>query len=158
MFRLWEEVKMRFVLLLVCLLAVGGCAGDGTDTGPVSLELRIVEEAPGEGLAAMTMSAWGRSETFYAHSEVLMTGDDVASAAITEWQGHPAVEMKFTEAGGERLAQITGGNVGKRMGMIVDGKLMAAPVIRAQISGGVAVINGEFTDEEARRVAAGLGR
>jgi preprotein translocase subunit SecD len=143
---------------MLCLSIVAGCGGAETEVEKVALELRIVETSPGEGLTAMTMTAWGRSETFYAHEEILMTGDDVDSAALTEWNGHPAVELSFTAEGAAKLAQITGANVGRRMGMIVDGVLVTAPVIRAPIDGGVAVINGEFTDEEAKRVAAGLGK
>ena len=149
---------MKQLLLLVCVAALAGCGGAETDVQKVALEMRLVETSPGEGLTEMTMTAWGRSEILYAHDEVLMTGDDVESASLTEWNGFPAVELKFTAEGASKLAGITGANVGRQMGMIVNGALMTAPLIRAPIDGGVAVINGEFTEEEAKRVAAGLSR
>ena len=46
----------------------------------------------------------------------------------------------------------------KPIGMLVDGELITAPVIRTPIREGRAVINGDFTEEEAKRIAAGIVR
>lgn len=159
---------VKRLLCMACAVAVAGCGSSNEDEASaekkhveaerVALEFRLVEPVPGEGLVEMAMSAWGQSETFYAHEQALLTGEDVESATAVRMNGRPAVELKFTEAGAARLAEVTGSNVGRRMGMILNGELVTAPVIRDRISGGVAVINGEFTQEEAERVAAGLGR
>lgn len=76
----------------------------------------------------------------------------------TAWQGRPGVEVLFTEEGSRKFAEITGANVNKRMAILVDGKLVTAPLIRAKISGGRAIINGIFTHEEAERIARGIIR
>ena len=47
-------------------------------------------------------------------------------------------------------------NIGKPLAIVVDGTLVSAPVIKAAIPGGVAVIVGSFTQEEAERIADGI--
>ena len=46
----------------------------------------------------------------------------------------------------------------KRAAILVDGRLTAAPVIRAPILKGVAIIQGNFSEEEAQEIAAGIVR
>lgn len=148
---------MKRAIILLCLMAFVGCSG--ADKSPkVSLEFRFVEESPGDWLTPITMDAWGGEQTFYAHEEIIMDATDVASATVIEWQNSPAIELKFTDSGKDKLAQVTAANIGRRMGMILDGELMVAPVIRAKMDGGRAVINGDFTDAEAKRIADGLSR
>jgi SecD/SecF fusion protein len=66
------------------------------------------------------------------------------------------IAVLLTEAGGKKLAEIIKENSGKIMGMVVDGKLVMAPVIGVPITGGEAFINGNFTLEEAERIASGV--
>jgi preprotein translocase subunit SecD len=146
---------MKTAVVLLCLIALVGCSGEKKPAG-VSLEFRLVDEAPGDGLTPMAMDTGGMEQTFYAHEDVVMSGDDVAAAKVITWQNQPAIEVMFTSSGKDKLSRITAENIGRRMGMIVDGKLMVAPVIRAKMDGGRVVINGDFTDAEAKRIADGL--
>ena len=66
------------------------------------------------------------------------------------------IAVFLTEAGGKKLTEITKENVGKIIGTVVDGKLVMAPVIGIPITGGKAFINGNFTLEEAERIAGGV--
>jgi preprotein translocase subunit SecD len=124
---------MKCAVVFICLVAVAGCIGADKEPAKISLECRLVEESPAEGLTAMTMIAWATTKTLYVHDDVLMNIDDIASASAVSWHEHPAVELRFTDAGADKFAKITAANVGS-----------------------VAVINGEFTEEEAKRVAAAL--
>lgn len=147
---------MRYALFLIAALIAGGCGESKQETRSVVLEIRLAEEEPGEGLTRMTVTAWGRTEAFYLHDEVLMDNGDIGSASVTKWGDHPAVEILFTPQGGEEFARVTSDNVGKRMAIIVDGQLLTVPIIRASVTSGRAIINGEFTEDEAQRIARGL--
>jgi len=68
----------------------------------------------------------------------------------------PYVLISFNSEGAKRFEKITGENVGKRLAIILDEKVFSAPVIREKISGGVATIEGRFTIEEAKELAAVL--
>ena len=58
--------------------------------------------------------------------------------------------------GGSIFERITGENLGRRMAIVLDGKVYSAPVIQSRISGGKAVITGRFTLNEAQDLAVVL--
>lgn len=60
------------------------------------------------------------------------------------------VAFTFNRRGARELARFTGENVGRLTAIILDGKIRSYPVIRSKIPGGRGVIEGTFTDEEAR--------
>ena len=76
-------------------------------------------------------------------------------ACITDARtGDPEIEIAFTKEGQQRLAEVTGQNIGKRLAIIIDGRPCSVPVIRSVISRGKAMISGKFTKEEAADLAA----
>lgn len=66
------------------------------------------------------------------------------------------VRVDFDAAGSEMFADLTGKNIGRLMGIFLDGELQSAPVIREQISGGSAIISGSFTPDQAKLLARNL--
>lgn len=89
-----------------------------------------------------------------------MTGATLADANASmgsgydpEQAGKPIVTMKMTREGGRRFSVVTGGNVGRRLGIVLDNKVFMAPNIRDKIPGGNAVITGLDDMEEARDIA-----
>jgi len=148
-------MKSRTVLMLAALLIAASCT---ERTQPVILEFRIAETEPSEGLTPMVFSGWGQSDTFYVHSDVLLSADDVADASVAMQDGFPIVALNLTEEGTKKFAEITGANVGRHLGMVVDGTLLSAPVIRDTILFGRAQITGDFSEQEAERLADALSR
>jgi len=85
-----------------------------------------------------------------------LTGKDLAKAAVEfDQAGKPQIALTFTAEGGEKFAEITGRNVGKRLAIFLDDAILTAPVVKEQITGN-AVITGDFTLEEAKRIVAQL--
>ncbi len=70
--------------------------------------------------------------------------------------GEPLVAVTFSGEGKDLFEKITRNNVGKRLGIFLDGNMLSAPVINEPISGGTAVISGGFTPEEAKELAKNL--
>ena len=68
----------------------------------------------------------------------------------------PMVSVKFNEEGAKLFAEITRANVGRQLGIFLDGELLSSPVVNEAITGGTAVISGSFTAEEARALAQNL--
>ena len=86
--------------------------------------------------------------------KTLLTGDAVKDARVAFGEfNRPYISLSFTSWGAKEFERITGENVGKRLAIILDGTVYSAPVIREKISGGKAVIEGDFTLEEARDLA-----
>ena len=66
------------------------------------------------------------------------------------------IEIEFTKSGAARFATATGNSVGKPLAILVDDKLLSAPVVQEAITGGKAMISGNFTKAEAKRIANGF--
>ncbi|MFA6239150.1 MAG: protein translocase subunit SecD [Bacteriovorax sp.] len=71
-----------------------------------------------------------------------LTGDDLADARvqIDPQKNDPYVSMDFKAAGAKKFEDTTGANVGRRLGVILDGNVYSAPVIQGKIGGGKAQI------------------
>jgi hypothetical protein len=70
--------------------------------------------------------------------------------------GHPVVRFKFTPFGTHRFASITRLNIGKPIGILINGKMCSAPIVNGEITGGNAELAGVFTVSEAQEIAANL--
>jgi protein-export membrane protein SecD len=70
--------------------------------------------------------------------------------------GEPIVTFRFDATGAKRFAAVTQQNVGLPFAIILDGKVISAPVIREPILGGAGQISGNFTVPEASDLAVTL--
>ena len=83
-----------------------------------------------------------------------MTGKMVAHAGVAVGQyGEFGVSLSMTEDGAKRFEKVTSENIGRQLGIVLDGKLCSAPVINSAISGGHASITGKFSQREALELA-----
>lgn len=64
--------------------------------------------------------------------------------------GLPRVGLQFNKDGAKIFARVTEANVNKNLAIVLDGVVQSAPVIRTRIPDGKAVIEGNFTIEEAK--------
>jgi preprotein translocase subunit SecD len=72
-----------------------------------------------------------------------------ASAGQDTQNGEWVVNFTFDAVGTSRFAQVSSQNVGKRFAIVLDGKVISAPVIREAITGGRGQISGNFTATSA---------
>ncbi len=70
--------------------------------------------------------------------------------------GAPHVSLKFNDEGAKLFADITKNNVGKTLAIFLDGKPISMPTIQEEITGGSAVINGNFTPKDAKALSDSL--
>ncbi|HEY4506418.1 MAG TPA: protein translocase subunit SecD [Candidatus Paceibacterota bacterium] len=66
------------------------------------------------------------------------------------FSGSPSVVLEFNEEGSDLFAKITRENVGKILAIYLDNAPISTPVINEEITGGNAVITGQFTSEEGK--------
>ena len=86
----------------------------------------------------------------------LLTGDTLVNAEVKFDQSRfnePYVAIEFNAKGSGVFSEITGANVGKRLAIVLDGKVHSAPRINERIPSGKASITGRFTVEEASDLA-----
>lgn len=92
---------------------------------------------------------------YAVYSRVELSGDMLTSANTT-YDGQtndPVVAFRFNATGARKFGDITSQNVGKLFAIILDNKVITAPVIRSPILGGSGIISGGFTVESANDLA-----
>lgn len=96
----------------------------------------------------------GQAGQIAVERDAMLTGEDVADARPSFDNLNQAyVSLTFNNRGGRIFERVTGENVGRRMAIVLDGKVYSAPVIRERIGGGRASISGNFTTAEAQDLA-----
>lgn len=70
--------------------------------------------------------------------------------------GKPAVGLEFDADGAKLFEEITKRNVNKPLAIFLDDQIVSAPRVQQAISGGEAVITGEFSVDEAKQLATQL--
>lgn len=136
---------------------------------PANLELMAVDEERNDQVNTMTSSqaaSYGNiiledtnnSNIKYLVKEIpILTGSQVIDAQVAFDQSNQAI-INFTlnSTGARVFGDFTAKSVGKRLAVVLDGKVYSAPNIRERIGGGSGQISGGFTVAEAGNVAIAL--
>ncbi|MEO8324453.1 MAG: protein translocase subunit SecD [Nitrospirota bacterium] len=94
---------------------------------------------------------------YLVKKDAVLIGDVLQDARVTIGDfNEPIVSITFDSKGAREFDELTAANIGKRMAVVLDGKVYSAPVIRDRISGGRAIIEGTFTTAEANDLAVVL--
>ncbi len=97
----------------------------------------------------------GRPFKYAVYSRVEVSGDALVDAhtSYDNQTGEPVVAFRFNTSGARKFGEITAANVGKPFAIVLDNKVITAPVIRSPILGGSGIISGSFTAESANDLA-----
>jgi protein-export membrane protein SecD len=92
---------------------------------------------------------------YLLYKRSIVTGQDLtdAQAGFDGRTGEPIVSFRFNTSGAQRFGKVTQENVGHPFAIVLDDKVISAPVIREPILGGSGQISGRFTVDEANRLA-----
>ena len=77
------------------------------------------------------------------------------AARTTDNLGQPAISLEFDERGAKRVHKLTGENLNRAMGIVVDGHLLSAPIVRARLSNRC-LITGNLKDQQLRAIVRSL--
>ncbi len=131
-------------------------------------ETEVVEEVTDDGIRTRTdkngsqLYDWLQDESGrfqVVEQNVQLTGEYIAAAGASPSSENPGfydVTLRFNNMGSIVFGHVTRDNVGKHLGIVLDGKLKSAPVLKSAIMGGNAVITGNFTAEDAKNLSVVL--
>ncbi len=93
----------------------------------------------------------GYSSAYLLKSRALVTGENLVDAqpGFDQRTNEPVVTFRFDTAGARRFGRATQVNVGRPFAIVLDNKVISAPVIREPILGGTGQISGNFTVQQA---------
>jgi len=94
-------------------------------------------------------------QKYLIEKRVLVSGADLtdAQASFDQQTGQPDVTFRFNSSGARKFADVTSANVGKPFAIVLDNKVISAPVIQTPIMGGSGQITGNFTVQTANELA-----
>src|SRR6266852_4408363 len=101
------------------------------------------------------MSSTSPKIPYVIKKQVLVSGGDLTDAqpGFDQRSGEPIVSFRFNTSGSRKFAQATLENVGQPFAIVLDNKVISAPVIREPITGGSGQISGSFTVQAANDLA-----
>ncbi len=103
----------------------------------------------------------GREGRFFlTKSTPEMTGAYLTNAKVQlgggSGFGYPEVSIEFNPDGAKLFSAVTESNLNRNLAIVLDGVVQSAPTIRTRIPDGKAVIEGNFTAEDAKFLATVL--
>jgi preprotein translocase subunit SecD len=111
------------------------------------------DQTPGPG--NISLPSMDEEGVWYTVEEVpVVSGEDLTNAkGDFDQNGRPAVAFQFDVRGARAFGDYTAQNIGAPFAIVLDGEVISAPVIQSHIPGGSGIITGNFTVEEANRLA-----
>jgi protein-export membrane protein SecD len=129
------------------------------------LEFKLVDPAVDAAQASETKQVPVGSVLVYSNDtppipyvlkdQVMVSGENLVDAqpGFDSRTGEPVVTFRFDAAGAKRFGKVTQENVGLPFAIVLDNKVISAPVIREPILGGTGQISGNFTVQHANDLA-----
>lgn len=101
------------------------------------------------------LPAADEANTYYIIEKTpVVTGEDLTDAQPSfDQNGRPAVNFRFNPSGARKFGDYTGANIGSPFAIVLDSKVISAPVIQDHIPGGSGIITGNFSIDESTRLA-----
>lgn len=116
----------------------------GAPISPVPADTKILQETHRDG----------HIENVPVKKQVSVSGDSLVDARVgTNRDGLPSVSLSFNSVGARKFAEISANNIKRRFAIVLDDKIISAPVFQSVIPDGRAEISGHFTVKEASELA-----
>jgi len=95
------------------------------------------------------------SEEAIVSKRIILSGDNLVDAKPTmdTQTNETVVSFSLDRVGAKKFGKATSNGVGKRLAIVLDGKIISAPSVREPIIGGSGQISGDFTFQTATDLA-----
>jgi len=94
-------------------------------------------------------------EELNVSKRIVMSGENLIDAQpnFNNQSNQPTVSFTLDRLGAQKFGRATTDNVGKRLAIVLDGKIISAPSINEPITSGSGIISGNFSFQEATDLA-----
>ncbi len=112
------------------------------------LNFRLVNDSSDFGTDVLTSET---GENLKVSKRIVMSGENLIDAqpSIQNQNNEPTVSFTLDRLGAQKFGRTTTDNVGKRLAIVLDGKIISAPSINEPITSGKGIISGNFTFQDA---------
>lgn len=107
------------------------------------------------GVGQVILPATDQEGLYYTLEESpVVTGEELTDAVpSTDQNGMPAVDFRFNPTGARKFGAYTSANIGQPFAIVLDDKVISAPVIRQAITAGSGQISGSMDFDGANQLA-----
>ncbi len=119
-----------------------------------NMSFKLVSD--GENIFGSEMLTYDNSDDqLNVSKRVIVSGENLINAQprLDNQTNEAIVSFTFDRIGAKKFAKATSSNVGKRLAIVLDNKVISAPVIQEPILGGNGQITGDFTFQSATDLA-----
>ena len=119
-----------------------------------NLSFRMVSETE-DTFGSELLSFENSEDQLNISKRVILSGDNLVGAKPTldSRTNEAVVSFTFDRVGAKKFGRVTTDNVGKRVAIILDNKIISAPTVQEPILGGSGQISGNFTFQSATDLA-----
>ena len=116
------------------------------------LNFRLVSENEEFGVDKLISE---NGEELNISKRIIMSGENLIDAQpnFNNQSNQPTVSFTLDRFGAQKFGRATTDNVGKRLAIVLDGKIVSAPSINEPITSGNGMISGNFSFQEATDLA-----
>ncbi len=120
-----------------------------------NLTFRFITQNTEETFGTEKLLFEDNSEEAIVSKRIILSGDNILDAKprMDNQNNETVVSFTLDRVGSKRFAKATTSGIGKRLAIILDGKIVSAPVIQSAIVGGSGQISGNFTFQSATDLA-----
>jgi len=116
------------------------------------LNFRLVEDNEEFGVDKLIAE---NGEELNVSKRIVMSGENLIDAqpSFNNQSNQPTVSFTLDRLGAQKFGRTTTDSVGKRLAIVLDGKIVSAPSINEPITSGSGIISGNFSFQEATDLA-----
>ena len=120
-----------------------------------NLTFRFVTKSNEDSFGADKLQFEDGSEEVIVSKRIVLSGDNLLDAQprMNSETNETVVTFSLDRVGAKRFGKATSNGIGKRLAIVLDGKIISAPVIRDTIATGSGQISGGFTFQSATDLA-----
>ena len=120
-----------------------------------NLTFRFVTENSEETFGSEKLPFEDGSDQVIVSKRIVLSGDNLLDAKpkMDNQTNQTVVSFTLDRVGAKRFGKATTSGIGKRLAIVLDGKIISAPVIQDAIVGGSGIITGNFTFQSATDLA-----
>ena len=149
----------------LCYLSAGYLAAEEPQRTFRRVELRLATDKEEQGYFKSYNT--NQAKDIYVASHRLLDSSEIKDAKVNsykskiaepgaKWETNYQVLVTFTKKGGEKFRVISATNIGRRIAIFFDGKVIAAPRILEKMPENEIAISGNFTEQEAKEIVSAL--
>ena len=120
-----------------------------------NLTFRFVTNSSNDSFGAEKLKYEDREDEAMVSKRIILSGDNLLDAQprMNNETNETIVSFTLDRVGAKRFGKATSTGIGKQLAIVLDGKIISAPVIRDTIASGSGQISGGFTFQSATDLA-----